>query len=110
MSYDRFVNREKGGNLEKNEILKILREHRADLERHSVKSLALFGSAAREEMQPHSDVDILVEFAQPVGLFEFLRLTFFLEELLGCRVDLVTLDALKSQLRERILREAIYAA
>lgn len=96
--------------MEKNEILKILREHRADMEKHGVKSLALFGSAARAEMRPRSDIDILVEFSQPVGLFEFLRLDFYLEELLGCHVDLVTPDALKNQLRERILREAIYAA
>jgi predicted nucleotidyltransferase len=96
--------------MQRNEILKILHEHRADLEKHGVKSLALFGSAVREEMTPRSDVDLLVEFAQPVGLFEFLRLNFYLEELLGRRIDLVTPDALKSQLRERILAEAIYAA
>ena len=94
----------------KNDILRILREHHTDLDRYGVKSLALFGSAARGELQPASDVDLLVEFSQPVGLFEFLRLDFYLEELLGCRVDLVTPDALKSQLRDRILREAIRAA
>jgi predicted nucleotidyltransferase len=55
-------------------------------------------------------VDVLVEFAKPVGLFAFVRLRRRLEELLGTRVDLVTPEALKEPLRERILKEAIRAA
>lgn len=75
-----------------------------------MKSLALFGSVARNEAGPASDVDILVEFGEPVGLFEFVALKNYLEEILGNPVDLVTEDALKRQLRERILGEAIPAA
>jgi len=74
-----------------------------------VKSLALFGSAARDEAEPGSDLDLLVEFAEPVGLFRFLDLKARLEALLGCAVDLVTPGALKRQLRDRILREAVRA-
>ena len=87
-----------------------LREHRADLERLGVKSLALFGSVARGEACQDSDVDLLVEFSRPVGLFHFMEVKEFLEEVLGRRVDLVTPDALKPQLREAILEEAVDAA
>ena len=53
---------------------------------------------------------MLVEFAVPVGLFEFVDLKMYLESLLGCRVDLVTVGALHPRLREEILREALRAA
>jgi predicted nucleotidyltransferase len=95
--------------MRREEALKRLREHRTEVERLGVSRLALFGSVARDEAREDSDIDVLVEFSQPVGLFEFLRLDFYLEELLGSHVDLVTPDALKAKLRERILHEAIYA-
>jgi hypothetical protein len=86
-----------------------LREHRADLERLDVKSLALFGSVVRGEARENSDVDFLVEFSKPVGLFKFLDVKNYLESLLKCKVDLVTPDALKQQLRKNILAEAARA-
>ena len=55
-------------------------------------------------------MDLLVEFSVPVGLFEFVRLRRFLEAILGARVDLVTPGALKPQLRQAVLREAVRAA
>lgn len=81
-----------------------------DLRNDAVRELWLFGSAAREEMQAASDVDILVDFSRPVSLFEFVRLRWKLESLLERPVDLVTRDALKPQLRDQILREAVRAA
>jgi len=93
----------------KDEIIKLLREHRADLERLDVKSLALFGSVVRGEARENSDVDFLVEFSKPVGLFKFLDVKNYLESLLKCKVDLVTPDALKQQLRKNILAEAARA-
>ncbi len=81
-----------------------------ELRTHAVKELWLFGSAAREELKAGSDIDILVDFAAPLTLFEFARLRRRLESLLGRSVDLVTRDALKPQLREQILREAVRAA
>jgi predicted nucleotidyltransferase len=57
-----------------------------------------------------SDVDLLVEFSRPIGLFEFVRLQRQLGELVGHQVDLVTPSALKPQLRDRILHEAVVAA
>ncbi len=90
------------------EILRILEEHRPEFERLGVKSLALFGSAVRGEAREGSDVDLLVEFQRPVGLFEFIDLKGYLEGLLGCRVDLGTPASLKPQLRDAVLRETIY--
>ncbi len=81
-----------------------------ELRAHAVKELWLFGSAAREELKADSDIDILVDFNAPVTLFEFARLRRRLESLLGRSVDSVTRDALKPQLREQILREAVRAA
>ena len=86
-----------------------LREHCEDIEQLGIKSLALFGSAARGEVRPESDLDLLIEFSRPVGLFHFLEVTEFLEKILGRRVDLVTRDALKPQLREAILEDAVDA-
>ena len=90
--------------------LGILSKHRHELKGFGVKSIALFGSAARGEAQRESDIDILVEFDSAVGFLKFLQLQHRLEELLGKRVDLVTQAALKRQFRDRILKEAIYAS
>lgn len=92
------------------DILQIVRDHHAELQTHGVRSLALFGSVARDEAGLDSDVDLLVEFSQPVGLFECIRLQLRLEALLGCTVDLVTPDALRTSMRNHILAEAIHAA
>ena len=91
-------------------IVKALGRHRSTLDEFGVSRLSLFGSFARGEGRHDSDIDLLVEFNRPVGLFEFVRLQRRLAELLGHRVDLVTPAALKPQLRERILREAVLAA
>ena len=87
----------------------------ADLcRRYHVRELSVFGSAARGEMRPDSDVDLLVEF-QPdarVDLVDHAGLMLELEKLLGCRVDLVSKRALKPLIRDSILEEArpVYAA
>jgi len=75
-----------------------------------VESLALFGSYARDTVQADSDVDLLVEFNRPVGLFAFVQLQLQLEALLDRRVDLVTPDAVRPTMREQILQEAIDAS
>lgn len=91
-------------------VSELLQSHQAELRRRGVKSLAVFGSVARGEATPASDLDVLVEFSRPVGLFEFIRLKYYLEELTHCRVDLVTDDALRPALRERILSVAVHVA
>jgi predicted nucleotidyltransferase len=95
--------------MQRDEILRVLRDHQAELTGFGVRSLAVFGSVARDEAAADSDVDILVEFDEPVGLFEFVRLQMRLETLLGRRVDLVTRDALRTTMRDQILNEAVYA-
>src|SRR3989304_3084349 len=92
------------------EVLRILREHREEIASFGVTSIAVFGSVARGEAGPDSDVDILVEFGVPVGLLKFVRFQRYLESLLGRRVDLATLGALREQMREQALREAVHAA
>lgn len=71
-----------------------------------IRRLRVFGSFARGEETPESDIDLLVEFEHTPGLFEFARLRRELSETLGRRVDLVTPDALHPLLRDAILREA----
>ena len=77
-------------------------------EKFKVKKIGVFGSYLHGEQSEESDVDILVEFYEPIG-WEFIDLKEFLEETLGQEVDLVTVRALKPQLRDRILKEVVYA-
>jgi len=78
----------------------------------SIRALYIFGSVARGEDSPGSDIDILVEFepGSRIGLFAFARLQRRLSELLQKKVDLVTRDGLHRALRDRILKEAVRAA
>jgi predicted nucleotidyltransferase len=80
------------------------------LREQKVAELFVFGSVARGEATSDSDIDILVSFSEPVGLFHFLRLRAALADALGHSVDLVTPDALKPAFRETILKEAVRAA
>jgi predicted nucleotidyltransferase len=94
----------------RDEVLRILGEHHEELEQLGVKSLALFGSAARGEAGAGSDVDLLVEFDRPVGMFHFIEVKDFLERVLGRPVDLGTAESLHPRLRERVLEEAVRVA
>ncbi len=96
--------------MKRDEILKILSEHRADLERLGAKSLAVFGSVVRDQAREDSDVDILVEFDQPPTFAAYMDLKFYLEDLLGRKVDLVPRRKLKPRLRPYVEREAIRVA
>jgi len=82
--------------------------------RYQVRELAVFGSAAKGEMRPDSDVDLLVEFLPEaqIGLLEHAGLMLDLSELLGRKVDLVSKRALKPLIRDSVIREArpVYAA
>ena len=75
-----------------------------------VKSLSVFGSVVRGETKKSSDIDLLVEFERPVGMFQFLELKYFLEGLLKTKVDLATQNALHPMLRDKILKEAVRVA
>jgi predicted nucleotidyltransferase len=93
----------------KQEALTLLANHQKTLKDFGVKSLVLFGSVARDEARTDSDVDLLVEFDRPVGLFTFVRLKRYLEQILESSVDLGTPDSLKPYLQESVFREAVRA-
>jgi uncharacterized protein len=95
--------------MRRQEALTILVNHQNALKDFGVKSLMLFGSVARDEARTDSDIDLLVEFERPVGLFTFVRLKRYLEEILESSVDLGTPDSLKPYLQEPVFREAIRA-
>jgi len=94
--------------MKQRQVLRCLTQDRKNLKRYGVKSLSLFGSVARKEEIDISDVDLLVTFNQPLGIFAFMELKDHLEGVLGTRVDLVTEDALHPHLRNRILKESIH--
>jgi hypothetical protein len=97
--------------MKRDQAIRILSEHRDELhEQFGVKSLALFGSVARDEAGEASDVDLLVEFDRPTGLFGLVRLQQHLEAVLGCKVDVGTAAGLRPRIRERVLREALRVA
>lgn len=77
-------------------------------EKFKVESIGLFGSYVRGEQKGESDLDVLVEFSEPIGLFEFIELEGFLSDELGAKVDLVMKKTLKKRIKERIIKEAIY--
>jgi predicted nucleotidyltransferase len=94
----------------KEDILALLKKELPNLRKeYKVRTLALFGSYARGEQTEDSDIDMLVEFSEPVGFFEFMGLEFYLTDLLGAKVDLVTPDALRPIMRDDILESAVYA-
>lgn len=93
--------------MKRDEVIAILTARQEELKALEVKSLDLFGSVARDQAGPDSDVDFLVEFTKPGGLFQLFRVQHYLEDLLGCSVDLGTRKALREHLREPVLEEAI---
>jgi predicted nucleotidyltransferase len=99
-------------NMEREQVIALLRKNRDVMHRFSVRGLYIFGSVARGEGKKDSDVDILVEYEPDahVGLFQFVRLRRELSDILGCEVDLATPESLHKELREDILKEAVHAA
>lgn len=98
--------------MSKNKILALVKKNEEILhEKYKVKALYLFGSTARGQATRQSDIDILVEFSSHgVGFFDFVNLKTFLEKLLKARVDLVTRDAIKQEMRAGIEKDLIRAA
>lgn len=91
------------------EIRELIKQHKPELEKRlEVKEIGIFGSYARNKPRKTSDVDILVEFAETVGLFEFIELEEYLQKLIGTKVDLVSHKALKPRIGKHILNEVVY--
>ena len=95
----------------KDRVLSLIEGHQGQIRAFGVKRLGLFGSFARGQQDDGSDVDLLVEFDSGKKTFDaFIRLAFFLEELLGRRVELVTPESLSPYIGPRILNEVKYVA
>lgn len=97
--------------MRRDEVLAILAEHQDEIRARGVVSLSIFGSVARDEAGPESDIDIIVEIDQrPFTLFDLVNLQQYLEEILKHPVDLVTSGSIKERIRDRVLKESIRAA
>jgi uncharacterized protein len=95
--------------MDRQTALELLAAHKPLLvSRFGVVHLALFGSTARDSAHQGSDVDILVSFDGPTSSAQYFGLLFYLEDLLGCAVDLVTQKALRSEIRPYVEREAVH--
>ncbi len=91
----------------KQELIDLIQSHEAELKAFGVKRLGLFGSFVRNESTPDSDVDLLIEFTSgKKSFFNFMDLIFFLEELFGRKVDLLTTESLSPHIGPYILKEA----
>jgi predicted nucleotidyltransferase len=75
--------------------------------RWPIRSLGIFGSFARGDLNDSSDIDVLVEFHRPIALSSFLALEDALEQSVGCKVDLVSHGALKPFMRQGVMRDLI---
>ena len=92
----------------RNEILNKLIELKPILHRdYSVKQIGLFGSFSDDSNKKDSDIDLLVEFEKPIG-WKYFSLEIFLENIFGRKIDLVTKNALKAQIKDRILNQVRY--
>jgi len=97
--------------MKRKDVLHKLQQIKPELrQQFGVKSLALFGSVARDQGRSDSDVDLLVEFEKPIGYFGFFALQDYLETFLGCSVDLGTPDSLKPRIRENVMSEVVHVA
>jgi predicted nucleotidyltransferase len=97
--------------MSRSDVLAMLSSHYAEMvQRFGVRSLALFGSVARDEAGPESDVDVLVDFGGPARFLVHMELVRYLEGLLGRRVDVLTERSLKPRLRERIRPDLVHVS
>ena len=90
-------------------VLMTLKQHQADLTAFGIKSLAVFGSVARGDAEPGSDIDIMVTFFQKPATFDaYMDVKIYLEDLLDNPVDLVIADSLHPRLQHYVNKDALY--
>lgn len=96
--------------LTKNDIVKTIQDNMKEIKGYGIKKIGIFGSVATSSQTEQSDIDILVEFQKDKKAFDnYMELKFFLENLFNRKVDLVLQDALKSRIRDSVLKEVSYA-
>lgn len=97
--------------MKREQVIATLRRHEQELRRRGVLHVGLFGSVARDEATPTSDIDILVELAPEaaIDLFEYVGITQYLSDLFPNRVDVANLQRLKPLVRPSVERDAVYA-
>jgi predicted nucleotidyltransferase len=91
-------------------VIARIRKHRAELTKLGVKSLSIFGSVARGDEKADSDVDVLVEFKGRATFDKYMDTKFYLEEILGRKVDLVTPKAIKPRMKPYIMQDLVHVA
>src|ERR1035437_5606339 len=94
-----------------NDVLQTLRDHENELKQLGASHAAVFGSVARGEAKPSSDIDVLVDLdpAMPMGVFQYARLKLYINEILDGAGDVVNRKTLKPLLRDHILNDAVDA-
>jgi predicted nucleotidyltransferase len=91
------------------EIKSVLEKHKYEIEeKYIVAEIGIFGSYVKGEQKETSDVDILVEFKESIGLIKFIEIENYLTDLLGVKVDLVMKSSLKPRIGKHILKEVVY--
>jgi predicted nucleotidyltransferase len=96
--------------MDKEKVIHLLRTNKEKLRTLGIRSISLFGSIARGDSTHGSDIDLLVDLEPPHTFDRYMQALFFLEDLLGCSVDLVMQETLKPRIRPYIEQEAIRVA
>jgi hypothetical protein len=95
---------------EMEKIIELIRKNKDSLKNtYNIEKIGIFGSFAKDNQNDSSDIDILVEFSEPIGYFKFIELEQFLEKVLGKKVDLATKNSLKLSIKKEVLKDTIYA-
>ena len=91
------------------EIKGLIQQHRSALKRQfHVEKIGVFGSYARGDQKKRSDIDFLVTFDKAISLFDHVDLTIYLNDLMGCKVDVIQHDNLRPELRKYVLKDLVY--
>jgi uncharacterized protein len=90
-------------------IKKIIRDHKTLLrDRYNINRIGVFGSYARGDTHSGSDVDVLVEFSEPISLIQLVSLENYLTDIVGLKVDVVPKDDIRKELKDTILKDAVF--
>lgn len=94
----------------KQKVLTLLKEHLNEIKQFKIQKISIFGSVARDDETTQSDIDILIKFKGPATYDMYMNLKFYLEDLLGRNVDLVTEDAIRPEIKQYVEKDLIHVA